>query len=157
MRAAHAFPLLSMLLTAVACEQRRFAEPVDATAVAWTPYRSERLGVEFRYPSTWQTREGGDGIALRDAHATAMRLTVADRAEAKHRGLWGRTPAVRIDTIGDLSFAFYRYDHYDGPFYVPTLAFVVPHRNGELGIEFRTRAPDLDEAQRRILASVRLF
>lgn len=155
MRPAHALTLLA-LLTAAGCQQR-LADDVDPDAVEWVPYRNDALGVAFEHPSTWTPDQRGSSIALRDAHATAMRVTLVDREEAVGRGLWGRTPLVRVDTIGGLSFAFYRYDHYDGPTYVPTLAFVGRHRNRELGVEFRTRRPAPDATELRILATLRLF
>lgn len=71
--------------------------------------------------------------------------------------MWGRSEVVRVDTTGVLAWRFYRYRHYDGPVYVPTLAFVVRHGEKELGIEFRTRSEEPGEVEDRILRTVRLL
>lgn len=141
--------------TSAGCEQR--VEPVlDPASVEWVEYSNDELGVSLAYPAVWSVEVQGNSIRFEGSVATAMRVTLASAEEASHRGLWGRTSVVRVDTIGETGFRFYRYRHYDGPTYVPTLAFVVSQRGLDLGIEFRTRADEPDALERRILESVRL-
>ncbi len=143
------------LLTAAGCEQR-IEEPLDPADVRWTTYTNDAYGITFEHPSVWAVVQRGNSIVLQGNRATAMRVTLADRREAERRGLWGRTPVVREERLGEHAFAFYRYRHYDGPSYVPTLAFVTPHREVELGVEFRTGATEPSEVERRVLSSLRL-
>jgi hypothetical protein len=141
--------------TFASCEQR--IEPaLDPAAVEWVEYTNEAFGLSLEYPAAWAVEVQDNSIRFEGSVATAMRVTLAGEDEAADRGLWGRTAAVRVETVGDTRFRFYRYRHYDGPAYVPTLAFVVAHRGQELGIEFRTRAEEPDAVERRILGSVRL-
>jgi len=142
--------------TFASCEQR--VEPSrDPATVEWVEYSNDQLGLSLEYPAVWSVEVQGNSIRFEGSVATAMRVTLASADEAAHRGLWGRTSVVRVDTIGETGFRFYRYRHYDGPVYVPTLAFVVAQRGLELGIEFRTGAAEPDALERRILESVRLW
>lgn len=154
-RARSCLAMTLLFAASAACEQR-VVLPIDPASVTWQTYDADDLGVRLEHPTAWVPVARGNTVAFQGARATAMRITLADRGEAEKRGLWGRTPVVRVDTIGGLSFAFYRYRHYDGPSYVPTLAFVVGHRGLELGVEFRTHAEEPGDAERHVLESLRL-
>ena len=51
----------------------------------------------------------------------------------------------------------YIYDHYDGPFYMRTVSYVVEYGGKFLGLEFRTDREELDDVQRRVLRSFRFI
>lgn len=154
---AIAVTLSGVTLWVAGCEMELEPRIDDAQAVEWVEYVSEELGVRLEHPAHWRVEESGNTIRFVGDVATAMRVTLVDPEEARERGLWGRSEIVRIDTAGVLAWRFYRYRHYDGPVYVPTLAFVVRHRGKELGIEFRTRSADAGEVEKRVLATVRLI
>ncbi len=139
------------LLGAFSCESR-VSPPLLPDEVSWSTYTSAELGFSIRHPDLWTPRFERGSVIFQDAVATPMRITLVEPEGARKRGLWGRDPAVRQETKG----AVYRYLHYDGPFYVPTLAFVVPHRGRDLGVELRTRNQDLDEVQRAVVDSLEL-
>ena len=66
--------------------------------------------------------------------------------------MWfGHAPANEIELGGKKGFK-YTYDHYDGPFYSRTIAYVIAYRGKYLGLEFRTDR-DLDAIYQDILAS----
>jgi len=124
--------------------------------VQLSPYTSETLGFRFEYPARYTTFVQGNSIVFQDAGVTAIRVTLASREEATNRGLWGRNAPVASTSFGGSDGQVYHYEHWDGPSHVPTVAFVVPHRRLELGVEFRTQAPELTALHRRILETVRL-
>jgi len=135
------------------------AQPVPPVPEADTPltaYANDALGFSFEYPARYTILVQGNSIAFQDSGNTALRVTLASRPEATNRGLWGRNDPFASTEFGGPRGQLYRYDHWDGPSYVPTLAFVVPHRQLELGIEFRTNETDLAPVHRRVLQSLRL-
>lgn len=142
--------------TLATCEQDIEPMIADVDAVEWVAYENRELGIRLEHPARWRVEAGATSIRFEGEVATAMRVTLIEASEAEDRGLWGRTPVVRVDTAGVLAYRFYRYRHYDGPAYVPTLAFVVPHRGVELGVEFRTRSEEPGPVEHRILGSLRL-
>ena len=86
-----------------------------------------------------------------------MSISHVDEQEGRNRGLRVKHGAVGSIQISGRPGSQYRYDHYDGPFYMRTVSYVVPHREKFLGLEFRTHLEQPDEVQRRILQSFRFF
>lgn len=151
--------MIPVLLIAVAVMMFGCAAPVPEDLAAdtpLTPYASESLGFRFEYPPRYTIYFQGNSIAFQDAGNTAIRITLTTREGATNRGLWGRNEPVVSTAFGGTQGHVYHYEHWDGPSYVPTIAFVVPHRQLELGVEFRTQAPELTALHRRVLETLRL-
>jgi len=139
-----------------ACEQP-VPDPVDPSRVEWSPYGNEDLGFRLEVPAHYEIHADGDGVVFTDDGRTALRVTHADRTEARNRGLWAQVDPTEAREYGETAGQFYRYRHYDGPTYVPTLAYVVRHRGKDLGVEFRTRRSDLDPVHEHVLATLELI
>lgn len=129
---------------------------MDPQLTALTQYHSDDLGISISYPARYRAVEDGNSLILSDGGLTAIRVTLASRAEARNRGLWAHNDPVGSVGYGTTRGEFYRYRHWDGPSWVPTLAYVVDHRGLELGVEFRTLAHEFDAVHRQVLQSLEL-
>jgi hypothetical protein len=145
--------LLVCGLLAAACAQR-VAPPLDPATVTWTTYTDEELGFTLRHPDVWRPHRHGSSVLFQDPSLTPMRVSVLPPDEARQRGLWGRSEPMREELRGETRGRLFPYLHFDGPSYVPTLAWVVPHRDAELGIELRTKNQEPDAVQAAILESL---
>ena len=146
-------------LTAIlisACEQP-VPDPLDRDKVEWTTYANRALGFRLDIPTSYDVRVDGNSVVLSDNGRTAVRVTHTDREEARNRGLWAQVDPKEDREYGDVSGRYYVYNHWDGPSYVPTLAWVVPHKGKELGVEFRTTEADLNPVHERMLESLELM
>lgn len=130
-------------------------EPPPPGSYGWMAYTHPTLGYRVDYPDVYEvnTRGDGDAVFAYDGR-TAFRLVYATEEESATRGLWGKHRPVEEVTIGGRRGQRYVYDHWDGPSYVHTIAFAVPHREKLLGVEFRTDAEALDDVQHRVLQSI---
>jgi len=129
-----------------------------AGTFAWKTYRNERMGVTLEYPDAYKPDAWAPDVdvAFRLNGAPAIRLTLRTEEDALHHGLWAEHKPVAGVTFAGRAGKRYEYNHYDGPFGSPVLAFVIPHKGKYLALEFRTTNKDLDEVQRRMLDSVRV-
>ncbi len=131
--------------------------PVDA--VAWRVYSNPVVGYALEHPDLYETEEDHDGrtVLLRYDGYPVISIRHADEREGRSHGLWIKHKAVgsiELDKRGGLK---YIYDHYDGPFYMRTVSYVVEHGGKFLGLEFRTDREELDDVQRRVLRSFRFI
>ncbi len=126
-----------------------------ANAVAWKVYSNPLVGYTFEHPDFYQTEEHHDGesVLLRYDGYPVISIRHVDRQEGRSLGLWIKHQAVESIELGQREGLKYIYDHYDGPFYMRTVSYVVEHGGKFLGLEFRTDREVLDEVQRRILHS----
>lgn len=138
------------------CEQP-VPDPLDPDGVGWSLYANEKLGFRLEAPDHYEVRAEGNSVVFVDGGRTALRVTHADRTEARNRGLWAQVDPLEGREYGETKGQFYRYRHYDGPLYVPTLAYVVRHRGMDLGVEFRTRQEELDLVHERVLETLELM
>ncbi len=129
---------------------------LDPELTALEKYHSYDLGISISHPARYRVVEDRNSLILSDGGLTAIRVTLASRAEARNRGLWAHSDPVGNVGFGSTTGEFYRYRHWDGPSWVPTLAYVVDHRGLELGVEFRTLAQEFDAVHRQVLQSLEL-
>jgi len=127
-----------------------------AGTFAWKTYRNDAIGVSLEYPDAYQPYEleSGVDVAFKLHGSPAIRLSLRSEADSRHHGLWAGSEPVADALFAGRQGKRYAYDHYDGPFGSPVLAFVIPHEGKFLALEFRTMNSDLDDVQRRILESV---
>lgn len=128
----------------------------QAGTFEWKSYRNERMGVSLEYPGAYEPDEwaAGADVAFRLKGAPAIRLTFRTEEDALHHGLWAEHQPVSDVTFAGRAGKRYEYNHYDGPFGSPVLAFVIPYKGKYLALEFRTTNTELDDVQRRMLESV---
>ena len=133
---------------APACEVS--PEPLEDHGLEWTTYESE-TGFFIDHPSVVEAIPEGAGVAFA-YKGTPVRVIFTDSATAADHGLWVRSDPVEEIELAGRPGQKYVYNHWDGPVYVRTVAFVVPYRDQWLAVEFRT--PDeLTSVQQRMLAS----
>lgn len=147
---------LAAVAALMACEQP-VPDPLDPDGLDWTSYANDDLGFRMEAPARYRVRVEGNSVVFADGNRTAVRVTHADRSEARNRGLWAQVEPLEQREYGRTTGRFYRYKHWDGPSFVPTLAYVVRHRGKELGIEFRTRQDDLDDVHQHVLETLELI
>jgi hypothetical protein len=122
----------------------------------WATYTHATLPYTLSYPDVFTVHTFGNTTAFRYGDTFVMRVVFVDATEARKRGLWAsHTPQGPI-RLGGIEGQRYTYDHHDGPFYIRTIAYVVPYRDRYLGLEFRTDHTTLTPTQQQIVASFHL-
>lgn len=142
------------LLIPAGCHIEPPAPPPEGS-YAWASYAHPTLGYSLNYPDAFEVaaQDSNDAVFTYQGRTT-FRVVSATEEEARQRGLWGEhTPAEAV-AVGGREGHRYAYDHWDGPSYVHTVVYVVPHRGKSLGVEFRTEADTADGVQRRVLGSI---
>ncbi len=130
-----------------------------ANAVAWKVYSNPVVGYTLEHPDLYETEEDHDGrtVLLRYDGYPVISIRHADEQEGRSRGLWIKHEAVGSIELDSREGLKYIYDHYDGPFYMRTVSYVVEHGGQFLGLEFRTDREELDGVLRRVLRSFRFI
>jgi hypothetical protein len=130
-----------------------------ASAVAWKTYSNSVVGYTLEYPDIYESQEHHEvrDVLFRFDSYPVVSISHVDEQEGRSRGLWVQHDAVESIQIAGRPGNQYRYDHYDGPFYMRTMSYVVPHQEKFLGLEFRTNMEQPDQIQRRILQSFRFL
>ena len=128
-----------------------------ANAVAWKIYSNPSVGYTFEHPDLYEVEEHHDGrtVLLRYDGYPVVSIRHVDEQEGRSHGLWIKHDAVGTIELDSRAGLKYIYDHYDGPFYMRTVSYVVEHGSRFLGLEFRTDREELDDIQRRVLQSFR--
>ncbi len=128
-----------------------------ANALAWKTYSNPSVGYTFEHPDLYEVEEHHDGrtVLLRYDGYPVVSIRHADEQEGRSHGLWIKHDAVGTIELDSRAGLKYIYDHYDGPFYMRTVSYVVEHGSRFLGLEFRTDREELDDVQRRVLQSFR--
>lgn len=141
----------------VGCAPVALEWPDEVLSGAWSTYHNDSLGYSLRYPAACSVDEddGGRVVRFRYHGAPIIVVTFASEREAARRGLWPDHLPVGEATLGGRAGEKYVYNHYDGPFGVHTVSYVVPHEGRQLGMEFRTDDDDPSPVQRQILGSFR--
>jgi hypothetical protein len=131
----------------------------SATAVAWKVYSNPVVGYTLEHPDLYETEEDLDGgtVLLRYDGYPVISIRHADEQEGRRHGLWIKHEAVGSIELDRREGLKYIYDHYDGPFYMRTVSYVVEYGGKFLGLEFRTDREELDDVQRRVLRSFRFI
>lgn len=146
---------LTFALTLGGCSPRGFDWP-EVAADGWTVYVNERVGYHLKVPDICDVEEHDDGrtVLFRFRGAPIIAVNFVDEVEGDQRGLWtGHEPSGEVELAGRHGHR-YRYDHYDGPFGMQTVSYVVPHRDRFLGVELRTGEPEPTTIQQTILDSL---
>ena len=128
-------------------------------AVVWRTYSNPMVGYSLEYPEIYtpQERYQGRDVLFRYDNYPVVSISHVNEEEGTSRGLWVKHGAVGSIQLSGREGNQYQYDHYDGPFYMRTVSYVVPHRERFLGLEFRTDLEQPDEVQTRILQSFRFL
>jgi len=147
--------ILAMGMTG--CAPAALEWPDEVLGHAWAQYRNDAVGYSLSYPAACSVEEDDAGMTVRFRYhgAPIIAVTLASENEAARRGLWPDHLPVGVATLGGREGEKYVYNHYDGPFGLHTVSYVVPHDDRELGLEFRTDDDDPSLVQRQILSSFR--
>lgn len=139
------------------CAPAALEWPDEVLGHAWAQYRNEAVGYSLSYPAACSVEEDDGGLTVRFRYhgAPIIAVTLASETEAARRGLWPDHLPVGEVTLGGREGQKYVYNHYDGPFGLHTVSYVVPHADRQLGLEFRTDDDDPSRVQRQILSSFR--
>ena len=130
--------LTSVILAGLSACRTSSGPAFDTWEGGWAEYVDARLGIRFHYPDVLvrELDETGE-VVLSYRGACNVRVVFVDESVGRERGLWFGHQAVSDESLGGRSAQKYVYDHYDGPFAVRTVSYVVPYRDRYLGIEFR--------------------
>ena len=128
---------------------------LDPDSLVWAEYRHPQAGYSMSLPGELHPQEDGDGVFCRYDGGVPVLVRLTSEEEARGTGAWFGHEPDGPATLDGLPGQRIIYEHWDGPFAVRTIAYVVPVGDRFLGLEFRT-ASDLDPVQERILASFRL-
>ena len=124
--------------------------------VRWTTYSNEAVGYELQIPDVYTTNawDDGSGVLFRnpDGH-TVMLVRYGTDEEDIGRGLWYSHEPNGDCVLAGISGKTYDYIHWDGPSGIRTRSFVIPYKEKNLGIEFRTL--DITAVEKHILDSFR--
>jgi len=126
---------------------------LDPATASWMTYEHEALGFSCELPREYRAETDEDGVRFRFEGAPLVSISLTTRERAADRGLWGEHDPVGETELGGRPGALYRYEHYDGPFGMPVVSYVVPYRGRFLAVEFRNTG--LDAVDRRVLGSFR--
>jgi hypothetical protein len=161
-KAAARAAILGVTLILAGCGAKGPA-PIDPNS-DWVNYSEGRVGYSFKYPANYNLVPSGNGeIAVRGKdHRIAFRVCFVTEAEAKKRGLWVTTEPLDELNLSNHTVRRYVYDHWDGPTYSHTVAYVATLDTGKMiGLEFcldRSNTPGrLDEGQTKVLESFTIF
>jgi len=159
-RSASSRTLISACAIAIAiliagCSPRGFDWP-DVSDDDWAVYVNDKVGYRINVPNICDVEEHHDGrtVLFRFRGAPIIAVNFVDEAEGDERGLWiGHEPSGEVELAGRSGHR-YRYDHFDGPFGMRTVSYVIPHRDRFLGIELRTGETEPTSIQQTILDSL---
>jgi hypothetical protein len=135
------------------------APPPDppADAVTWRAFHNDAVGYSVELPTVFErTGERGQSVLFRYQGYPVLCINYVDEAEGRRRGLWVGKEDSGPARLGGRDGRRFVYRHYDGPFSMRTVSYVVGYRGKLLGLEFRTDLAEPDSLQRRILDSFRL-
>lgn len=118
-------------------------------------YRNPNVGYSVLRPAVCRIHEYEGGTIFRYDGAPIMCVNFETEDGAKRRGLWAKHDPVAEADLGGRRGEKFRYDHYDGPIFMRTLSYVVPHKGKYVALEFRSRGGTITELQDAIIASFR--
>ena len=153
----YVFFVLPLFILTFGCESK--PPPVLSMAsIRWGTYKNERVGYTLQYPVAYilQLSQTGRDILFRHNGFPAMAINYTTKGEADERGLWADHKAAGEIKLADQFGKQYIYNHYDGPFYMRTVSYVIILDSKFLALEFRTQNEKADSLQQHILDSFAL-
>lgn len=127
--------------------------------IHWATYENLKADYSLQYPSaySWKEHHGGRDVQFRYDGFPLIAINRTTEEEARKRGLWAKHRPVDDDIVlGGRVGRKYIYRHYDGPFYMQTLSYVVEDEGKYVALEFRTQNTELDSTQKHIVESFTL-
>ena len=150
-------PFMLTLFLAFALANCRDVAPAFPTGpVPWQSYARPDIGFTIDAPAEFQVEQNSSDTVFRYQGFPVLRVLLVDAEAARARGLWATSQPIGQAQVAGQTADVYAYDHQDLFTYTHTLAYVLPHGEQQLGIEFRTEGDTLDATEGRILASFRL-
>ena len=132
-------------------------ENTSIESINWINYRNEAVGYEVKIPEIYEPNEWEDGsgvIFKRNGDETVMLIRWVNE-EDKRRGIWLSHEPKGTCVLSGHTGKTYDYIHWDGPSGIRTRSFVIPYKEKNLGIEFRTL--DITKVEKQILDSFSLI
>lgn len=145
--------LLTLLLAFAVTDCRDVAPTFPAGPTPWQSYTRPDIGFTIDVPAGFEAEQVGDDTVFRYQGFPVLRVLLVDAEAARTRGLWVTSKPVGQAQVAGQTAEVYAYDHQDLFTYTHTLAYVLPHGDKQLGIEFRTASDTLDATEQRILNS----
>ncbi len=143
------------LVVALGCDVT--PEWPDAANLTWNTYEDAGVGYALEFPAGCEV-EGGDGdVRIRYRGGPIVSISWTTRAEADQRGLWADHEPVGTGKLAGRPATLYRYRHYDGPEYMPTVSWVVKHRGKFMALELRGAGDARGDVPRRVVESFRFI
>ena len=153
----YVFWALPLFILTSGCESKP-PPALSMASVRWVTYKNENVGYTLQYPVayTLQNSQTGRDILFRHNGFPAMAINYTTKGEADERGLWADHKAAGEIKLASQSGKQYIYNHYDGPFYMRTVSYVIILDSKFLALEFRTQNEKADSLQQHILDSFAL-
>jgi hypothetical protein len=137
------------------CKSSPPAWPAESD-VRWATYARHDVGFSVEHPDIFRPEQNGDDTVFYYNGFPIFRVLLVDEQAAGRRGLWLVSRPVESVTVAGQPAQRYVYDHGDFATYTPTIAYVLPHHNKQLGIEFRIDGATLNATAQHMLDSFRL-
>lgn len=131
---------------------------LSISEVEWKEYTNEKIGYSVSIPDSYLLDEWEDSSAVMFrllGNQPMMLVRFGNEQEDKHRGIWYNHEPIKQIELAGIPGNFYDYYHYDGPSGIHTRSFVIPFKNKNLGIEFRTL--EIGPVEDKILSSFTLI
>ena len=124
--------------------------------IHWATYENLKADYSLQYPSaySWREHHSGQDVLFRYDGFPLLAVNRTTEEKARKRGLWVDHEPVSDEIVfGGKRGRKYIYKHYDGPFYMKTLSYVVEDDGKYIALEFRTLNTELDSVQKHIVES----
>jgi len=154
------FKLMSatLILLGLSCCHGNPPEHPGLTTVKFTKYSNDTLGFSVEIPSFYSVNEDGqDTVIFRMDGYPVLMVNLLTEKRAEKRGLWARSAVHSAGSLSGMPAKHYRYDHFDGPFAMHTISWVVPWQRKYLEFALRTNATEPDSVQQHIKDSFQLI
>jgi len=153
----YVFWALPLFILTSGCESKP-PPALSMASVRWVTYKNENVGYTLQYPVAYilQTSQTSRDILFRHNGFPALAINYTTKGEADERGLWTDHKAAGKIKLAGQSGKQYIYNHYDGPFYMRTVSYVIELDSNFLALEFRTQTEKTDSLQQHILDSFTL-
>ena len=145
----------SVIMLFLACENSP-PPALSMVRIHWATYENLKADYSLQYPSaySWEEHRSGQDVLFRYDGFPLIAINRTTEEGAREQGLWANHEPVSNEIVfGGKNGRKYIYKHFDGPFYMQTLSYVVEDDGKYVALEFRTLNTELDSIQEHIVES----